>query len=131
MIRAYVMGDPMDAKTTLGPIAQPNHAAELEEHRARREGEGRERRRRRDTAKVGGQRDRVLRGDARCRLPQKMALHARESFGPILPVAMVDSDDEALRLMNDSRFGLTASVWTATAIAPRAWPRTSSTAPSS
>ncbi len=36
----------------------------------------------------------------------------RESFGPILPVACVDSDDEALRLMNDSKLGLTASVWT-------------------
>ena len=32
-----------------------------------------------------------------------MALMQRESFGPILPVAPVDSDDDALRLMNDSR----------------------------
>ena len=30
LIRAYVIGDPTDAKTTLGPIAQPNHVAELE-----------------------------------------------------------------------------------------------------
>jgi acyl-CoA reductase-like NAD-dependent aldehyde dehydrogenase len=35
-----------------------------------------------------------------------------ESFGPLLPVAPVDSDEEALRRMNDSPFGLTASVWT-------------------
>ena len=41
-----------------------------------------------------------------------MALMQRESFGPILPVAPVDSDEDALRLMNDSRLGLTASVWT-------------------
>ena len=34
LVRAYVMGDPMDAKTTLGPIAQPHHAEELEELRA-------------------------------------------------------------------------------------------------
>jgi acyl-CoA reductase-like NAD-dependent aldehyde dehydrogenase len=35
-----------------------------------------------------------------------------ETFGPVLPVMAVSGDDEALRLMNDSRYGLTASVWT-------------------
>ena len=36
----------------------------------------------------------------------------RESFGPILPIAPVDSDEEALARMNASSLGLTASVWT-------------------
>ena len=36
----------------------------------------------------------------------------RESFGPILPIAPVDSDEEALARMNASALGLTASVWT-------------------
>lgn len=35
-----------------------------------------------------------------------------ETFGPVIPVMKVGSDDEALRLMNDSEFGLTASIWT-------------------
>ena len=35
-----------------------------------------------------------------------------ESFGPLVPVAPVADDAEAITLMNDSRFGLTASVWT-------------------
>ena len=35
-----------------------------------------------------------------------------ESFGPILPIAPVESDEQALALMNDSELGLTASVWT-------------------
>ncbi|MDG2307620.1 MAG: aldehyde dehydrogenase family protein [Candidatus Binatia bacterium] len=35
-----------------------------------------------------------------------------ETFGPIVPVAVVDDDDQALGLMQDTRFGLTASVWT-------------------
>ena len=35
-----------------------------------------------------------------------------ESFAPIVGIMPVDDDDEAIRLMNDSDFGLTASVWT-------------------
>ena len=39
-------------------------------------------------------------------------LMVEESFGPILGVAKVADDDEAVRLMNDSPYGLTASIWT-------------------
>ena len=35
-----------------------------------------------------------------------------ETFGPVVGVMAVDSDDEAIRLMNDSPYGLTASIWT-------------------
>ena len=35
-----------------------------------------------------------------------------ESFGPIIGIMSVSSDSEALTLMNDSPYGLTASVWT-------------------
>jgi acyl-CoA reductase-like NAD-dependent aldehyde dehydrogenase len=35
-----------------------------------------------------------------------------ESFGPVVGIMSVSGDDEAIRLMNDSRFGLTASIWT-------------------
>ncbi len=35
-----------------------------------------------------------------------------ESFGPVVGIMAVKDDDEAIRLMNDSEFGLTASIWT-------------------
>jgi acyl-CoA reductase-like NAD-dependent aldehyde dehydrogenase len=35
-----------------------------------------------------------------------------ESFGPVVGIMKVHSDEEAVRLMNDSPFGLTASIWT-------------------
>jgi acyl-CoA reductase-like NAD-dependent aldehyde dehydrogenase len=111
LVRAYVLGDPMDAKTSLGPIAQPNHVAELEDFV-------------RDAASKGA---RVVAGGKRAAVngkgrffeatlitecTQSMALFRRESFGPIVAVMPVASDEEALALMNDSSLGLTASVWT-------------------
>ncbi|MDP9037413.1 MAG: aldehyde dehydrogenase family protein [Myxococcota bacterium] len=111
VIRSYVMGDPQSQKTTLGPIAQPHHVAELEalvedarSHGAR--------------VLVGGRKTAV---DGRGRFfeatliadgEQRMKLFRQEAFGPILPVMPVKNDEEALAKMNDSPLGLTASVWT-------------------
>jgi acyl-CoA reductase-like NAD-dependent aldehyde dehydrogenase len=41
-----------------------------------------------------------------------MRVMTEESFGPVIGIMKVSSDDAAVRLMNDSEFGLTASVWT-------------------
>jgi acyl-CoA reductase-like NAD-dependent aldehyde dehydrogenase len=42
----------------------------------------------------------------------EMRIMREETFGPVLPIMAFDSDDEALRLANDSEYGLAASVWT-------------------
>jgi acyl-CoA reductase-like NAD-dependent aldehyde dehydrogenase len=111
LVRAYVMGDPTSDGTTLGPIAQPHHVPELEEfvHEARVHGArllagGR-------ATAVGG-RGRFFEATLLADCTQSMKLIRQESFGPILAVMPVESDDEALAKMNDSRLGLTASVWT-------------------
>ena len=41
-----------------------------------------------------------------------MRLLREETFGPVLPIMAFDTEDEAIRLANDSDFGLAASVWT-------------------
>ena len=41
-----------------------------------------------------------------------MRIMREEIFGPVLPIVVVDSEDEAVALANDSQFGLGASVWT-------------------
>jgi acyl-CoA reductase-like NAD-dependent aldehyde dehydrogenase len=111
LVRAYVLGDPLHEKTTLGPIAQPHHVPELEalvqDARARgaRIVVGGKR------ASVGG-RGRFFEATLVADCNHSMKLLRQESFGPILPVMPVESDDEALAKMNDSRLGLTASVWT-------------------
>lgn len=44
-------------------------------------------------------------------LNQDMDIMRKETFGPVMPIMVVDNEDEAVRLANDSEFGLTASVW--------------------
>ena len=41
-----------------------------------------------------------------------MQVMTEESFGPVVGIQPVKDDEEAIRLMNDSRYGLTASIWT-------------------
>jgi acyl-CoA reductase-like NAD-dependent aldehyde dehydrogenase len=111
LVRGYVMGDPTDAKTSLGPIAQKPHVAELEGFVG-------------DARSRGG---RLIAGGHATSVEGKgrffeatlladgdpsMELFRRESFGPIVAVMPVGSDEEALEKMNDSTLGLTASIWT-------------------
>lgn len=42
----------------------------------------------------------------------RMKIMREETFGPVAGVMKVSSDEEAIRLMNDNEYGLTASVWT-------------------
>jgi acyl-CoA reductase-like NAD-dependent aldehyde dehydrogenase len=41
-----------------------------------------------------------------------MSLMTVENFGPVVGIMKVSGDDEAIRLMNDSAYGLTAAIWT-------------------
>ena len=41
-----------------------------------------------------------------------MDVMVEETFGPVVGIQAVKDDEEAVRLMNDSRYGLTASIWT-------------------
>ncbi len=111
IVRGYVMGDPQSDETTLGPIAQPHHVAELEGFLADARDGGARVVAGGKKASVGG-RGRFFEATLLADCRQSMKLFRAESFGPILPVMPVESDDEAIVRMNDSRMGLTASVWT-------------------
>lgn len=111
LVRAYVLGDPEDAATSMGPIAQPWHVAELEAFVTDATARGAELLAGGAGVQVGGK-GRFFQPALLRHVPHDADLFRRESFGPILPIAKVASDEEALARMNDSALGLTASVWT-------------------
>ncbi|HEY5701646.1 MAG TPA: aldehyde dehydrogenase family protein [Gammaproteobacteria bacterium] len=112
LVEQYRLGNPMDAETNLGPMVR-TQAADF----------------------VRGQIDEALKAGAKAAVatskfsadapgtpylaPQillnvdhSMRVMTEESFGPVVGIMQVDSDNEAVTLMNDSEFGLTASIWT-------------------
>lgn len=124
LTRQYILGNPIDQETTLGPMVN-GKAAEFV---------------RNQTAEAISQGAKALIDPALFPLdvpgsnylaPQvlidvdhSMRVMTEESFGPVIGIMAVGSDDQAIDLMNDSEFGLTASVWTdnmavATAIGDR------------
>jgi acyl-CoA reductase-like NAD-dependent aldehyde dehydrogenase len=62
--------------------------------------------------KVKGMKGRFIAPTVLTGVNHEMRIMQEEIFGPVLPVITVDSEEEAIRLANDSQFGLGASVWT-------------------
>ena len=107
-VDGFRLGDPLDEATYLGPLARGPQldvlAAQIADARAK-----------------GG---RVLRGGARLDRPgnwfaptvvvdvdQRMDLMREETFGPAIGIMVVDDDAQATALMDDTRYGLTAGVY--------------------
>jgi acyl-CoA reductase-like NAD-dependent aldehyde dehydrogenase len=112
LVEAYRLGDPTDDATTMGPLAQRGSAEFLEAQVADAVAKG--------ARLLTGGAPTSVDGRGRFFAPALLAdcdhtmdIMIEESFGPVLGIAPVDSDEEAVQLMNDSPFGLTASVWTA------------------
>jgi acyl-CoA reductase-like NAD-dependent aldehyde dehydrogenase len=62
--------------------------------------------------KVAGKEGRFIAPTVLTGVTHEMRIMKEEIFGPVMPVITVDSEEEAIRLANDSEFGLGASVWT-------------------
>ena len=109
--KKYAPGDPMVKGTQLGPMAQKNAPSFLEGqvHGAKSAGA---------RILIGGGptrhagRGRFFSPTIAADTDHAMAIAKEESFGPIVAIQKVESDARAIALMNDSDFGLTASVWT-------------------
>lgn len=110
IVRGYKLGNPLEAETTLGPMANVRFAAEVRAQISEAVAMG-------ATAHIetfseddGGA---YLTPQILTNVSHDMRVMRDESFGPVVGIMPVRSDAEATALMNDSEFGLTASLWTA------------------
>eukprot|EP00938_MAST-03A_sp_MAST-3A-sp1_P005356 g5356.t1 len=109
----YVWGDPMNEDTNHGPQALSNSVPFLSAQVQDAENKGA----RIVTGFAQGVHDETGRGRffaptivADCN--HEMDIMKEESFGPVLPVMPVDSEEQAVKLMSDSEYGLTAAIFT-------------------
>jgi acyl-CoA reductase-like NAD-dependent aldehyde dehydrogenase len=110
--RSYVLGSPLDEATTIGPMVSTGAANFVRGQIANAVsagarvivGENEFPNSRAGTAYLGPT---VL-----VDVNHEMDVMVEESFGPVVGIMRVSNDDHAINLMNDSNFGLTASIWT-------------------
>jgi acyl-CoA reductase-like NAD-dependent aldehyde dehydrogenase len=112
LTRQYVLGDPLDQNTTLGPMAQPRLAATVRAHVAEALHKGAKALI--DTKAFVKDKDgsTYVAPQVLVNVDHAMKVMMEETFGPVVGIMKVKDDAEAIRLMNDSPYGLTASIWT-------------------
>lgn len=113
VLKGYIVGEPMDSKTQIGPVVSKRSAELIQFHIA-------------DALKKGATNS-SPENESFTSMPKEgnfvaptlltnvthdMLVMKDETFGPVIPVMAVKTDDEAVALMNDCQFGLTASIWT-------------------
>jgi acyl-CoA reductase-like NAD-dependent aldehyde dehydrogenase len=112
VINGYVLGSPVDDNTTLGPVVRTRAADFVRGQVAKAIAKGARPlvdTRRFASAKEGTP---YLAPQLLANVDHSMEIMTEETFGPAHGVMKVRSDEEAVRLMNNSPFGLTASIWT-------------------
>ena len=112
-MKAYTLGDPTDPATDLGPMARARGAEHVRQQVAAAVAAG-------ATPLIDPNHFAAAQNDSPYLAPQvltgvnhSMDLMTEETFGPVVGIQSVKDDAEAVALMNDSRYGLTAAVWTA------------------
>ncbi len=112
LVSSYKLGNPLDEATTMGPMAHVRFAEEVRAQIAEAVAAGAEAHIPTMSADDGGA---YLTPQVLTNVTHDMRVMRDESFGPVVGIIKVASDAEAIALMNDSQFGLTASIWTADA----------------
>ena len=110
---AYTLGNPLDPGTTLGPMVRTAAADNVRAQIA--EAIGRGARALIDPKSFPADREGTpyLAPQVLTDVDHRMLVMTEETFGPVVGIMPVRDDEEALALMNDSHYGLTASIWTA------------------
>ena len=110
LTKKYILGDPLNNATTLGPMVRIKNARLVIDQI--------------ESAIANGAKELINRDDfpmlplpflapqVLINVNNDMDIMKEETFGPVIGIMPVQSDEQAVKLMNDSRYGLTASIWT-------------------
>ncbi len=112
LTRKYRLGNPLDKETNLGPMVRASAAEFVRGQIAEAVRQGAKALI--DTRAFAADKPGTpyLAPQVLVDVDHKMSVMAEESFGPVIGIMKVRSDDEAILLMNDSKYGLTAALWT-------------------
>jgi acyl-CoA reductase-like NAD-dependent aldehyde dehydrogenase len=110
--KGWTLGNPLDPETVVGPMAHGRFADHVREQtlEALRKGAKAHLNVRHDLDEESSP---YLAPEVLTNVSHQMAVMREESFGPVVGIMKVADDAEAISLMNDSPYGLTASIWTA------------------
>jgi acyl-CoA reductase-like NAD-dependent aldehyde dehydrogenase len=110
---ALRLGDPLDPETTLGPMVRPSAADFVRGQLGEATAKGARLLVEEAAFPASQAGSAYLAPQVLVDVDHGMRVMTEETFGPVVGVMPVADDDEAVALMNDSDYGLTASVWTA------------------
>ena len=111
-VHQYRLGDPLDPQTSLGPMSSAKLARQVRRQVADAVAAGAQSHVERQLFPRDEEGSAYLMPQVLTGVDHNMAVMREESFGPVVGLMPVRDDSEAVRLMNDSDLGLTASIWT-------------------
>jgi acyl-CoA reductase-like NAD-dependent aldehyde dehydrogenase len=113
VLKNYKLGDPFDKETHIGPVVSKRSKATIEAHIKDALEKGAKDATPDNSSFESPPADgNFLKPTLLVNVDHSMTVMTEETFGPVIPVMKVKSDAEAIQFMNDSEFGLTASIWT-------------------
>jgi len=113
VLSGYKLGDPFDKSTHVGPVVSKRSAETIQAHiKDALEKGAKDATPDNATFKNPPPDGNYVAPTLLTNVTHDMAVMTEETFGPVIPVMKVKDDAEAIKLMNDSQFGLTASIWT-------------------
>lgn len=108
----YKLGNPLEPKTNLGPMIKPTSADFVREQIQQALAAGAIAHVDTSEFELDQPGSAYLSPQVLSNVDHSMSVMVEESFGPVVGIMKVKDDAEAIRLMNDSPYGLTAAIWT-------------------
>ena len=112
LTRKYKLGNPLDKSTTLGPVVRTEAANAVRAQIKQALAKGAKALIDAKEFPADKKGTPYLAPQVLVNVDHKMKVMTDETFGPVVGIMAVDGDEQAIKLMNDSRYGLTASIWT-------------------